>query len=163
MDALAPLLQAAVAVLLLHAALHDLAARTVPNRTSAALGCAGAGLRLIGGDLAAGLLLALLVLAGAAALWLRGWLGGGDVKLLAALALAVPPAQVAPMLAAVALAGGAVACAHLLLRRVVRLPRTRRAGLVARAWRAEAWRILRRGPLPYAVAIAGGGLFTLFG
>jgi prepilin peptidase CpaA len=33
--------------------------------------------------------------------------------------------------------------------------------LVRRVLRAEAWRINRRGPLPYAFAIAGGAILTL--
>jgi prepilin peptidase CpaA len=33
--------------------------------------------------------------------------------------------------------------------------------LLARALRVEQWRIRRGGPLPYACAIAAGGLFIL--
>jgi len=84
------------------------------------------------------------------------------VKLLAAAALLPPPAQVPDLVVGVALCGGLLALLVLALRPLVpRAAGPRPTGLFARAVRAEAWRLRRRGPLPYAVAIAGGALLTL--
>jgi len=115
--------------------------------------------------------------------WKRGWLGGGDVKLLGAAAIVVPPAAVAPFITAVALAGGVLALVYLACGRLIPISILRRtigqtpvgqtpvgqtpigqsitrpAGLLSRAWRLERRRLSRGGPLPYAVAIAAGGLF----
>jgi prepilin peptidase CpaA len=151
-----------VAALLILAAAHDLAARTIPNGASLALAGAGLVLRLAGGDLAEGMLAAGGVFAAAALCWQAGWLGGGDVKLLAALALALPPAGTLPMLAWTSLWGGGIALLYLLLLRVVPPPAPiRPAGLLRRLLRAERWRIRRRGPIPYGCAIALGGLTVL--
>jgi prepilin peptidase CpaA len=94
--------------------------------------------------------------------WLRGWLGGGDVKLAAAFALVPPPGQAAAFVLATALAGGVLALLYTVLVRLVPRPAPgRRTGLLARCLKAEAWRISRRGPLPYAAAIAAGGFYVL--
>src|ERR1700710_121332 len=73
------------------AALQDMAFRLVPNRVPLAIAVLGGILRAIEGDLAAGLLAAVVVFAVAAFCWRRGWLGGADVKLFGAGALLVPP------------------------------------------------------------------------
>jgi prepilin peptidase CpaA len=152
----------AASALLLVAALHDLAVRTVPNWLCAALLPAGFLLRLLDGTLLRGLLAAFLVLLGCYVCWRRGWMGGGDVKLLAAAALAVPPGSALGFLAAVALAGSGLALIYLIARRLVAMPRhTSAGGLLARVARAERWRIRRGGPLPYACAIAAGFLFVI--
>ena len=74
-----------------------------------------------------GLLAGLLVFLAGAFCWRRGWLGGGDVKLLAATAVLVPPSLVVNLLLDVALAGGvsgddlsrdgSIGCAAITLRR----------------------------------------------
>jgi prepilin peptidase CpaA len=93
-------------------------------------------------------------------------MGGGDVKLLIAIAFLLPPADIPPALAAIAIAGGVLALLFLALRPRLRHHRLRPAGrsasLVRRAWAAELWRIRRGGPLPYAVAISAGTLFMMF-
>lgn len=156
-------LAAAAAALLLAAALHDIAARTVPNWMAASLLPFGLALRLIDATLPGGLLAAFLVLLATYACWRRGWMGGGDVKLLAAAALLVPPASALGFLAAVAISGSILALVYLAARRLVAPPGPRRpAGLLARTLRAERWRIRRRGPLPYACAIAAGFIFVTF-
>ena len=150
------------AAMLVAAALHDAALRTIPNALCALIAGAGIALRLAAGDVwpavgAAGLVFALACLA-----WRLGALGGGDVKLLAAASLLVPPASVPTLLLAVALAGGVLALGYLAARHVVpKPPHVRPAGFARRLLRAEAWRIRRGGPLPYAVAIAAGALLTL--
>ena len=148
--------------LVLAAAWHDLLARTVPNRLPVLLALVGLARLGAGGDLWAGLAAGGLVFAAAAWCWRRGWLGGGDVKLLAACALSVPPHLVPELLAAIAIAGAGLALIYLAARRWVRpAGGARPAGLLARAVRAERWRIARGGPLPYAVAIAIGSLAVL--
>ena len=116
------------------------------------------------GTLMLGLLAGLLVFLAGAFCWRRGWLGGGDVKLLAATAVLVSPSLVVNLLLDVALAGGARAMIYLAMARLVAPPYTtsRPSGMLRRIRRAELYRIYRRGPLPYASAIAAGTLFVLF-
>jgi prepilin peptidase CpaA len=157
-------LSAMAAVILLFAASHDIAFRTVPNWIPAALLLIGSLLRIIGGTLTLGLMACILVTLGAAFCWWRGWLGGGDVKLLAATAVLVPPALAVNLLLDVALAGGVLAILYLALGRLVAPPShaPHPPGLLRRICRAEHYRIHRRGPLPYASAIAAGALLVLF-
>lgn len=154
---------AAAGLLLLAAALNDVALRTIPNGASVALVLTGAALRLQDGGIVAGLLLAAAVFGVAVLCWQRGWMGGGDVKLLAATALVVPPLQVGSLLMLTALSGGVLAVLYLILSRVVRVapPGGRRRGPLARVLRAERWRICRGAPLPYGLAIAFGGITLL--
>lgn len=154
---MAPLFLLLLFGLLAAASAHDLAARTIPGLTCVAIALLGLLARDLAGELAPGVAAAGAVFAGAFLCWRRGWLGGGDVKLLGATALAVPPASVPALLAATAIAGAWLALAYLAARRFVTAPGgPRPRGLVARALRAERWRIARGGPLPYAVAIALG-------
>ena len=152
------------AVLLLYAALHDLAARTVPNWLPVALLALGLPLRLADHSLLPGLLVALGTFAVLFAVWLAGAMGGGDVKLWAAATLLVPPllSRELGFFLAILVGGGLLAVVYLLLGALAPRPGPRRAGgRLARVARAELWRIGRRAPLPYACAIAAGALFTL--
>jgi len=166
---------AALAILCL-AALHDILARTVPDWMSIALVAIGIAKSALDGRLIASLLVGALVFVVSGLCWKRGWLGGGDVKLLGAASIAVPPIAVAPFVTAVALAGGVLSLVYLALGRLIprsvlrrsvlrpAVPRRqadRPVGLLPRALRLECWRLSRQGPLPYAVAIAAGGLFVL--
>ena len=152
---------AAGVVLLLVAAGHDVMVRTVPNALAGAIALAGLVAQIAGGTLLSGLPAALLVFVLAALAWRRGWMGGGDVKLLGATALLVPPELVPLLVVAVALSGGVLALPYLLARRrIAGPPAFRPLGLLSRAWRAERWRLRRGGPMPYAVAIASGALFV---
>jgi prepilin peptidase CpaA len=154
-------------LILLHAAWSDLATRIIPDTASLVIALSGLCVRASAGPAAVGssaalalVLFALLVLAHA-----RGILGGGDVKLLTALAIGLPPETTLNLLAAVSLAGGVLAMAHLLLRRLV--PVSPGYAWLAgwpqfsRICRIESWRIRRHAPLPYGVAIAAGGVWTL--
>ena len=148
--------------LLLFAALHDIAFRTIPDWVSAAIAVDGGLMRLLGHDLPAGLGCGLAVFALAAFCWRRGWLGGGDVKLLGATAILVPPALVPGYIAAVSFAGGGLALLYLALERLVPSPRPRHhASLLWRILVAECRRIRRRTSLPYATAITAAALLTL--
>ncbi len=90
-------------------------------------------------------------------------LGGGDIKLIAAVTLLVSPARVGPLLLAIAIAGGALACAYLFTRVGLRglpapalCPFSKPTGKVAATVNAERRRIAEGGPLPYGVAIFAG-------
>jgi prepilin peptidase CpaA len=145
--------------LLLVAGLHDTAVRTIPNWIPASLVVAGLILRVQQGNVMAGLGTAALLLTILGVLWLRGFIGGGDMKLIPAVALVLPPSGAPAFVLSVAIAGGVLALVYLALSLVVRRPSPGpRHGLLARLLKAEAWRIHRRGPLPYAVAIAIGAL-----
>ncbi len=168
-----PALLATSCLLLLLAGASDVATRRVPNWLSLCLVAIGVALHLQWHDLLAGLLSAMAVFVLGAVCWRRGWLGGGDVKLLAAAALLVAPYRVPSLMLAVSLAGGLLALAYLLLRAtlpgsaapVAAESKTRhRAGplpLLSRIIRIEHWRIRRGAPLPYASAIFAGVIFML--
>lgn len=145
---------AGVGVLLLAAAVSDLRRFTIPNWISLALVAlylgAGAAAGTPAAVLALPLLLATAVLLAGAVAFARGWLGGGDVKLLAAASLWVPPAQLPGFLVLVAMLGGALAALVLA------------AALIRRAT-AAAEGSLASIRLPYGVAISAAGMLTLFG
>jgi len=146
-------------ILLTTAGLHDCAVRTVPNLICALLLLCGIALRLFGGDVTHGLLAGAIVFAICALMWRFGWLGGGDVKLLAAAAVFEPPSLVPEMVLYTSLAGGVLAVLYLIAGKLVPRPSPARpAGMVGRIARCELWRLHRRGPLPYAAAIAAGGI-----
>lgn len=170
----------AAALLLALAAWRDVATRIIPDGLCAAIALLGVALRL--GE---GLPALLATLAAAAALFLGllllamlGLMGGGDLKLATAIALGLPPLGVYQLVVATALAGGVLALLYVMLARVVRpaagaragppapatppIARRRDAPLLRRVLAAEAWRLRRRGPLPYGVAIAAGGTLVLF-
>jgi len=154
------------AILLVAAALHDVAARTIPNWVSLGLCALGVLLRGLDGTLVAGLSLGLVVFVFATLCWKLGCWGGGDVKLISAAAVFVPPGHVGDLVLATSLAGGVVALVYLAGRELrKRRPRpvgARPQGLVARILRVERRRFGRGGPLPYASAIAAGTLFIIF-
>ncbi len=153
------------ALLLVFAALHDIGFRTVPNRVSAALLVCGILLRLADGgthQLMWGLLCGVAVFIVTYACWRFGWMGGADVKLLTAAAVFVPPAMVPTLLLATSITGGFLALTYIIGSLVAPRPRPARpSGLVRRALRCELRRLRRRGPLPYAAAIAMGGVFAI--
>jgi len=148
--------------LILAAALHDVATRTIPNGLALALAVAGIAIGAMNEHLVGSLLAASGVFVLSALCWRRGWMGGGDVKLLGAATLCMPPGSVLTFVAAVTIAGGLLALLYLIARPLVSAPVSRRpAGLLARALRTERRRISRGGPLPYACAIAAGVLFVI--
>ena len=156
--------QFAVALLPLLAlsALLDLRRRRIPNWLAG--GAAVLGLVALAttdpGMLWQHALVALLTLAAGIAVWSRGLLGGGDVKLLAALGLWAGPAQVGALLLATALAGGVLALGLVLARAVARSPvAMMRQRPFARHWPASAAPATAEhdGTLPYGLAIACGG------
>jgi prepilin peptidase CpaA len=154
------------ATLLAYAALHDIGFRTVPNRISAALLLCGIALRLMQGDLPWGCACGAIMFAVTYAFWRFGWMGGADVKLLTASAVFVPPMLVPTLVIGTSLAGGVLALIYVVGSRIVPTPSPllaapRQTGLLRRAMRCELRRLRRRGPLPYATAIATGGLLAI--
>ena len=153
-----------VLVLLLIAAWRDLATRTIPDTVSLLVVATGLLVRGLEGPLALALsaataLLFFVVLLG---VYARGLIGGGDVKIMTALAVALSPLDSYRFVVATAIAGGVLAVAYLLLSRRRHAPSgTRPVSLLGRVAAVESRRIARRGPLPYAVAIAAGGAFVL--
>jgi prepilin peptidase CpaA len=84
------------------------------------------------------------------------------MKLIPAVALVLPPSGTPGLILSVALAGGVLALIYLALSFVVPRPGPGpRRGFLARVLKAEAWRLHRHGPLPYALAIAVGA-FPIF-
>ncbi|MCB4824760.1 A24 family peptidase [Roseicella aerolata] len=146
------------------AAWRDVAARLIPDQATLCIAALGIGLRA-----AEGLDALLASLATAAALFLllawahaRGAIGGGDVKLAAAIALGLPPLATGHFLILTALAGGVLAAGYLLGAALLPRPAPLRpsAGLLRRILAVEHRRVRRKGPLPYGVAIAIGAAFV---
>jgi prepilin peptidase CpaA len=150
--------------LLLYAALHDLGVRTVPDWLWIGLLVLGCGARLADHSFLIGAAVAACTFVVLFVVWLLGAMGGGDVKLWAATVLLIPPLLQLELafFMHVVIFGGVLAVVYLCLWPMVRKPAASRAGgLLRRMARAEVWRMSRRGPLPYACAIAGGALVTL--
>jgi len=151
-------------VLLLYVATIDIATRLIRNEICLALALLGIAsqfadpMQLAESLIAATILLMLLLV-----IYQRRLIGGGDVKLLVALAIGLPLTGVIQLLTITALAGGVLALAHLMMR-LLPHPRLAPAGssLVRRVYAIERWRHLRHAPLPYGVAIACGGIWTVF-
>lgn len=140
-----PLLLAIFLICMLAAAAVDVRTRQVPNLLAAAAALSGiAAFVSIGqaGLLWQPLLVALAVMAAGTVMFSRNWVGGGDVKLLAAASSWFTAAGALQFLSSVFLAGGALALVAIGLRRA----RGRRASRQSQA------------ALPYAVAIAAGAI-----
>jgi len=163
MSWLAPAVAALQVLLLLYAAVTDIATRLIHNEVClilALLGIVGqfAGpTHLTESSIAAALLFLMLIV-----VYARGWIGGGDVKLMVALALGLPLAGLAQFITVTALSGAVLALVHLIMRRLPQ-PGLAPAGssLVRRVCAVERWRNLRQAPLPYGAAIACGGAWAL--
>lgn len=148
----------AMPVLLLAAGLYDLASFTIPNFLSVALAAlflafaaaAGFSPALLGWHLAAGMLGLVLGFG----LFALGWIGGGDAKLFAAIALWLGFADLMPYAVVASLFGGLLTLL-LLLARQMPLP----LFLLGRAW------VVRlhdaRSGIPYGVALAAGAFALL--
>ncbi|MGY8661320.1 A24 family peptidase [Bradyrhizobium sp. UFLA05-109] len=151
-------------LLLLYVATIDVATRLIRNEICLALALIGiAGqlaspMQLVESLISATILFLLLFM-----IYQRGMIGGGDVKLLVALAIGLPLTGIIQLLTVTALAGGVLALVHLVMR-LLPYPRLAPAGssIVRRVYAVERWRHLRHAPLPYGVAIACGGIWTIF-
>lgn len=135
-----------LAIALLTAAFTDIRRRKIDNKLNAAIAATAplywwaAGMALWP-DVAIQIGFAVAVAALLIGLWSMKWIGGGDIKLLAALALWIPPIPYVTLLTVMALVGGVltilIACFHIAARRK------------------------GKPVVPYGVAIAIGGLSAL--
>jgi prepilin peptidase CpaA len=153
LDALHWPLAAAVVVVLAWAAISDVASRRIPNACVLALLVIFAAWALTGAPagLVSGLAAAGVGLAAGFALYLFKVIGAGDAKLFAATALFVGLAYLPMFALATAVAGGVIAIAALAAQ-----PRRVLAMITLRSVAAPSPGI------PYGVAIALGGLLTLW-
>ena len=139
-------LLAILALLLLTAAVTDLKARIIANRLNLAIALLAPAYWWASGlapwpDMALQAVLGLAVFAVFAAMFALGWMGGGDVKLLGALALWLPWAPLMRMLFAMSLLGGVLTLIVVAVHR---------------------FRKLKTSPeVPYGVAIASAGLWVI--
>jgi prepilin peptidase CpaA len=139
------------------AAALDLLTMRIPNRLSAVMVLAFFPLALFAGlsaadvlnHLAAGLLMLLL----GVLLFIPGWFGGGDAKLMAAIGLWIGLDNLFPYIFYVALAGGMIAAVFCSARSVP-LPRA----LLGEAWAIRLHR--RDAGIPYGLALAAGALLV---
>lgn len=143
-------LVAVLAAILIVAGAGDLRTRRIPNRLTVAVAVLALPFWWFAGlqpwpDIAVQLGLALLVLLAFNLVFQLGWMGGGDVKLLAALALWLPPKAMLMLLVIMSVAGGVLTIFYAL--------RHRRAKATGTA----------EGPVevPYGVAIVFGGLWLI--
>jgi prepilin peptidase CpaA len=140
------LLVAVLAAMLIVAAAGDLRTRTIPNRLNMAIALLAipfwyaSGLQLWP-DVALHVGIAALVFLLFAAAFALGAMGGGDVKMVAAIALWLPPAAVMQLLVVMAVAGGVLTLAMLVRHRL-----------------ARASHVLE---IPYGVAIAFAGFWLI--
>lgn len=140
------ILVALLALLLLAAAAIDLRTRTIPNGLNLAVALLALPFWWVTGidpwpDLALQIGAASLVFAAFAGLFALGAMGGGDVKLIAALALWLPWPALLVVLVMMSLAGGLLTIAMLIRKRLARSEATLE--------------------IPYGVAIACGGLWVI--
>jgi prepilin peptidase CpaA len=144
--ALPSILLGLLAAMLLAAAALDLRSRTIPNGLNLAIALLAlpyywaVGLALWP-DVALQLGVAILVFAAFAGVFALGAMGGGDVKLVAAVALWLPWPGVIALLVLMSLAGGALTLAMVVRQRISR-PESALE-------------------IPYGVAIAFGGLWLI--
>jgi len=143
---MAEILVGILAVLVLAAAAWDLRTRTIPNSLNAAIALLAipfwwASRLPLWPDLAIQVGIAAGLLAVFAAAFAFGAMGGGDVKLIAALGLWLPPQAVLAMLVIMSLAGGALTLVMLARHRLTKSE--------------------HQLEIPYGVAIAIGGIWLI--
>jgi prepilin peptidase CpaA len=149
---------AAFPILVLAAGLSDLFTMTIPNKISALLGSMFVIFALVSGmeghDILWHFALGALVLVVGFTFFSLGWIGGGDAKLAAAIALWLGTDSVVEYLLLAAIGGGALTLALISIRRFP---------LPAFALRWD-WLMRLHHPktgVPYGVALAGAALFIL--
>lgn len=135
-----------LALLLLTAAATDLRSRTISNPLNAAIALLAPAFWWASGmapwpDMALQLGLGIAVFALFAAAFSFGWMGGGDVKLLGALALWLPLVPLVRMLVIMSVAGGVITLAAVAVHRLRQ--------------------INAQPEVPYGVAIAFAGLWAI--
>ncbi len=134
-----------LAALLLAAGIEDARTREIANAKNAAIALLAPlwwwAMGLGWGDVGVQLLVAAIVFAVFVAAFACGWMGGGDVKMIAALALWLPLGGLLQMLMVMSVLGGAITLVMMMERR----------------WR----RRIDPVEVPYGVAIAAAALLAL--
>ena len=135
-----------LAVLLLMAAWTDIRSRTISNEINITIALLAVIFWIVAGealwpDVAIRIGVALVLFVLFAILFMLKMMGGGDVKMIAALALWLPFSALMVMLTVMALAGGVITLFLVIRQR----------------WRPNA----ERPEVPYGVAIAAGGLWVI--
>lgn len=161
-----------LAVVVLPVAWIDLRYRRIPNECCLAGLVLGVACHALQGGLsgAGSSLLALLIVFSASfPFWLMGWFGAGDVKLAAVVGGIVGMNLLLPVLAGIAIAGGAVALVYLLVLKIRDEPlyvimacrfyarKTAGAELVNEPYQVP----VTRNGIPYAIPIAIGSLSAI--
>lgn len=144
--------------LLAAAAFTDLREYRIPNTLTLAIAALYPAYILtpgVGADVMGSLILAAVVLAAGTGLFALGLIGGGDVKLLAAVSLWVGPAAFPLFLIIMALAGGAIALVQLSNWRLGL------ALMLENLGQTTFTRVLTGRDVPYGLAIAIGALFAV--
>lgn len=152
--------------LLMPAVYYDITERRIPNRLIAAFILVipavlflTQGASVLPSHLAAaGVVFALVFI-----FWLLGWLGAGDVKLLALVALIVGLSDVPELLLNTALSGLALAVVAIVLKGAFRQTGKRLFAVVRGVPASEMEQDANQAKLPYAVAIAAGAVLTVSG
>ncbi|MFZ1108872.1 MAG: prepilin peptidase [Rhodomicrobium sp.] len=143
------------------AAISDLRSLRIPNWVSLGL-IAGffAYAWIVGGavDPRAHFILAAVAFAAMFCLYVLGWFGGGDVKLMTAVVLWAGPPHAARFVLAVALAGGAIAILLVLTERLLKA-RPKTGDYLPR--QVKQW--ARRGVFPYSIPIVIAAISILPG
>lgn len=152
--------------LLMPAVYYDITERRIPNRLIAlfilvipAVLFLQHGASVLPYHLAAAGIVFLLVFI----FWLLGWLGAGDVKLLALVALIVGLSLVPELLLNTALCGLVLAVVAIVLKGAFRQTGKRLFAVVRGVPASEMEQDDNQAKLPYAVAIAAGAVLTVTG
>ena len=151
------LLLTALLTLLGWACYSDAISFTIPNRISLSVLALYPAYALLSWptlDIVGAIGLAAAVLAIGFIAFLFRWIGGGDVKLAAALALWAGPERLADLLLVSALAGGLLALA--MLGRVY----SRHLRANGFGGSVVALHVFAREPIPYGIALAAGGAYV---
>ncbi|MEL6567521.1 MAG: prepilin peptidase [Pseudomonadota bacterium] len=141
--------------LCIFAALHDVATLKIPNWVNASIAGLGISALAVSGlplvDMGWHLLIGLIAFAISFALFSFGVFGGGDAKMIPAVALWMGPVAIVPFLVWTAFIGGGIALVGLAAR-YAPLPQTTPSWVTNTLSRGEG--------VPYGVAIAGGALLA---
>lgn len=165
-------LWATAIVLLMAATRFDLRERIIPNRLVALIGASGLLLSLVSRPewIWISLLAAVAVFVGLGFLAHFRLIGGGDVKLISAVTLLVPPERIGLLLLAISLVGGVISSCYLAAFYVFTRPHMRdlqthkmrrattahRFSKLPHLFQSERTRILTATSVPYGAAVLGG-------
>jgi prepilin peptidase CpaA len=167
-----PIVWTIVFAALLWAAATDLKERIIPDELTILIAVSGLVLCLAArpGQIWLSLLAAFAVFFGLGLLCRYGMVGGGDVKLIAAVSLLFPAHETGQLLIAIALAGGLLSFFYLGASVIIKSLSLENVSLEAdggaalsRWFRLESARIASRKQVPYAIAILGGVIWHVAG